>query len=710
MKNKRLIQEVNTVLGNISGALDADRSTFFMLNKKSFILESIVAQGVKNIVLSVPFGKGIVGAMLLQEKAIIDNDVQNNPLFYSIYDAKLKYTTQSTICVPVCNANGQIIGAIQCLNKLKGKFEEKDITILNGFAATISSIVKNKQLYVASEQIKNNFSHLLEVFAAISSELDLENLIQLIMTKAAEITKADRSSLFFIDEQTGELWTTYAKGLEKETVRTKRGIVAEVAKSKKALIVNDPYNYPAFNASVDLKTGYKTESILSVPVFNTDNHIIGVIQVINKIEGSFNTKDLTILNGFAGQISIAIENATLFDEVYNMKHYLDILVENLDNGIVTVDKSCNIKTVSHMFYEMFDLDKNEDLTHRHIKNLDQNLHTMFKYCEQTIQTGEKQYQNEIEFKSKKSKKTIVNLSVLPMQDMNGEIVGAIHVFQDITKEKRIRSNLSRYIPTHLINEVINKDELSMLKGKYDTCSILFSDIRNFTMLTEELGAIQIVELLNTYFGSMISSVYKHNGILDKFIGDAIMAVFGVPFKNKSDAINAVKCAFEMFNMLEKLNVKNNKLPILNIGIGISTGNVVSGNIGSEKRFEYTVIGDPVNLAARLESATKIYKVNILICETTYKNIEAEFYCREIDTVLVKGKQKPVKIFTVVSSKDQPLSKDYIAFSKNYALGLEAYRKDNFEKAHSYFLLASKLNPKDKPTRLFLERCSNVIVS
>ena len=637
---------------------------------------------------------------------MVDNDVQNNPLFYTLYDKKLNYTTKSTICVPVFNTKGKVIGAIQCLNKIKGEFKQNDIAILYGFAATISSIVKNKELFVASEQIKNNFSHLLEVFAAISSELDLENLIQLIMTKASEITKADRSSLFFIDEQTGELWTSYAKGLEKEVVRIKTGIVAEVAKNKKALIVNDPYNHPAFNANVDLKTGYKTNSILSVPVFNAENHIIGVIQVVNKMEGVFDEKDMAILNGFASQISIAIENATLFDEIYNMKHYLDILVENLDNGIVTVDKSCKIKTASHMFYEMFHLDQNEDLAHKHIRDLDQILLPMFKYCEQTLLTGKKHYQHEIEFESKDSKKTIVNLSVLPMQDMNGEIVGAIHVFQDITKEKRIRSNLSRYIPSHLINEVIHKDELSMLKGKYDTCSILFSDIRNFTTLTEELGAIQIVELLNTYFGSMISSVYKHNGILDKFIGDAIMAVFGVPYKKEYDAINAVKCAFDMFTMLDKLNMTNKKLPILNIGIGISTGNVVSGNIGSEKRFEYTVIGDSVNLAARLESATKIYKVNLLICEATYKKVVSTFHCREIDTVLVKGKQQPVKIYTVIGFKDKVLSKNEVAFNNYYTLGLKMFRKENFDKAHSYFSKANKLNDKDGPTLLFLERCSD----
>jgi len=707
MDNERLIKEVNDVLVHISTAIDADRSTFFMLDKNTFFLESIVAQGVNHITLSVPYGKGIVGASVLQEKAIIDNNIQKNPLFYDFYDDKLNYKTKSTVCVPVYNDKEKIIGAIQCLNKINGDFRKKDINILTGFAATIASIVKNKELYIISEQIKNNFSQLLEVFDAISSELDLDKLIQLILRKATEITNADRSSLFFVDETTNELWTStaYATDIENDIIRIKSGIVVDVAKSNQALIVNEPYNHPSFNANVDLETGYKTKSILSVPVCDKENHVIGVIQVINKNKDVFNETDLAILKGFSKHIAIAIENARLFDEVYNMKHYLSILIENLDNAIVAIDRKYKIKTVNHVFYKMFAIDKREILLGKHIKQCSKNLHAIFKYSEQTIQNGEKQYKNNISVLNKNKKKSIVNLSVLPMQDIHGEVVGAISVFQDITKEKRIKTHLNRYIPNHLINDIINKDELSMLKGKYDICSIMFSDIRNFTMLTESLGAIQIVELLNTYFGSMITSVYKHNGFLDKFIGDAIMAVFGIPYKSKFDAVNAVKCALDMFKTLDRLNKQNKKSPILNIGIGISTGKVVSGNIGSEKRTEYTVIGDSVNLAARLEEATKLYKVNILLCENTYKKIKAAFYCREIDTILVKGKETPVKIYTVEGDKNKQLPSHQVVFGKYYALGLDQYRKGDFNKAHTFFMTANEINPKDTPTLIFLERCN-----
>ena len=710
IKNKKILGEVNVILDQISKVMQVERSTFFLLNKETATLESLVAQGVHNIIITVPVGKGIVGTMFQEKHPILENNTQESNLFDKSYDDQLNFTTKSALCVPVFNEKRKLIGALQCLNKKDDLFTEKDIKILNSFAAAITLIIKNSELYLASEHIKNNFSTLLDVFKVVSSELNLNKLIQVIMNKAAEITKSDRSSLFLVDEETGELWTAFAKGLENQIVRTRKGIVAEVAKSKKALIVNDPYSHPHFNPAVDKKTKYITKSILSVPVFNAKNDVLGVIQAINKHENNFNSDDLDILTGFASQIRIAIENAKLFDQIQGMKNHLNILVQNLDNGIVTVDKSLKINTINETFSKMFGLKKTQDLTNTYIDNLQEKLKPLFAYCEETIQSGEKNYHEELKIKINNKKSVTVNLSVLPMLDAKENIIGAIVVFNDISQEKRIQSNLSRYIPQHLVKQVMNHDNLSLLQGNFSKCSILFSDIRNFTTLTEKFGAIQIVELLNKYFEAMITSVHKYNGILDKYIGDAIMTVFGVPYANISDAENAVNCALDMFAMLTALNEKNVKLPTLNIGIGISTGNVVSGNIGSEKRFEYTVIGDSVNLAARLESATKAYNVKLLICEGTYNEVQDKFHCREIDTVLVKGKLIPVKIFSVLGRKSKILTKIEKKFNLKYAQGLAHYRSNEYEKAMQFFKEAASLMPNDGPTQVFLKKCHKSILN
>ena len=708
-KHEKTLLEVSSILDKISTILDVERSTLFLLNEQKETLDSMVAQGVENIVISVPKNTGLVWDSFNKADVVIENNVQTNSHFNNSFDNQLQFVTKSVLCVPVFDDKEQVIGVLQCLNKRNGTFSNKGVRILNSFAAAINLIVKNSELYYASEHLKNNFSSLLEVFKVVSSELNLNKLIPLIMNKAAEITNADRSSLFLVDEETNELWTIFAKGLENNVVRTKKGIVANVARNKKPLIVNDPYSHPDFNPLVDKKTGYTTRSILSVPVFNSENEVLGVVQSINKHKGEFNQEDLDILTGFASQIKIAIENAKLFDQIQGMKNYLNILVQNLDSGIITIDNSLKVKTANDQFYNIFGLNDGSEFIENNINDI-HFLGTKFEeLCLETLQSGKKLYHENVELKLSEEKLLTLNISVLPMKDVKDNNVGVIIVFNDISKEKRIQSNLSRYIPQHLVNEVMNRDNLSLLKGKYSKCSILFSDIRNFTTLTEKFGAIEIVKLLNNYFEAMISLVYKYDGILDKFIGDAIMSVFGIPYANISDSKNAVYCALEMLESLRGLNERNELSPNINIGLGISTGNVVSGNIGSEKRFEYTVIGDSVNLAARLESATKIYDIDLLICEETYNEIKDEFYCRQIDTIFVKGKQFPVNIFTVTKSRKEDLTFEEQEFYKFFSSGLSLYKQEKYKEAKKSFVAAKDLNNADGPTTFFIEKCEQSLL-
>jgi len=249
-----------------------------------------------------------------------------------------------------------------------------------------------------------------------------------------------------------------------------------------------------------------------------------------------------------------------------------------------------------------------------------------------------------------------------------------------------------------------------MQSKLKTCTILFSDIRNFTRLTSELGAVQVVDLLNKYLNTMADAIENHEGILDKFMGDAIMAVFGLPYTHTLDPINAIKCGLEMIEILEKFNQNVSFDKILNIGIGISTGTVVSGNIGSKRRSEYTVIGDSVNLASRLENETKKFNLNILICENTYNHVSLDFHCREIDTVLLKGINDPIKIYTVVKHKKLPYSYKESLLNKHYSIGLKHYYTQNYLESFKHFKQAHSFDENDGPTVLFMDRCIELIAS
>ena len=186
--------------------------------------------------------------------------------------------------------------------------------------------------------------------------------------------------------------------------------------------------------------------------------------------------------------------------------------------------------------------------------------------------------------------------------------------------------LSQYVSPTVLSEVIDsKDDLHAEVGTTETLTILFSDIRSFTNLSETIEADKVVDLLNIYFTEMTEIIFEHNGTLDKFIGDAIMAFWGAPIKSSDHAIEALRSAIKMRENLHLVNQKlvERNYPEIDIGIGIHTGKVVLGNIGSERKLDYTVIGDSVNLTSRLEGLTKIYGCSIIISEATYLAVQPE---------------------------------------------------------------------------------------
>ncbi len=219
-------------------------------------------------------------------------------------------------------------------------------------------------------------------------------------------------------------------------------------------------------------------------------------------------------------------------------------------------------------------------------------------------------------------------------------------------KRKVTNALGKYMSEDVMKKVIQNIDNLGLGGKKAEVTVLFSDIRGFTSMSEQMSAQDVSKLLNEYFSEMEPIVTKYNGIINKFIGDAVMAVFGEPIQDESHALNAVKCGYEMLKKVEELDRKwqEEGKPVIRIGIGINTGDVFIGNIGSEKRMEYTVIGDTVNLASRLESYNKTYKTQILISSSTY-NVSKEFIeVNEISDVEIRGKAQKMNIYEVINVK------------------------------------------------------------
>ncbi|MEH2171397.1 GAF domain-containing protein [Nostoc sp.] len=303
----------------------------------------------------------------------------------------------------------------------------------------------------------------------------------------------------------------------------------------------------------------------------------------------------------------------------------------------------------------------------------------------------------------------INLTVNPLTNPEGGVRGGLVVLEDISQEKRMKTTMSRYLTPHVAEQVMALGEDALMVGERKEVTILFSDIRGYTTLTENLGAAEVVLLLNQYFETMVEAVFNHEGTLDKFIGDALMAVFGAPLPlTENHAWRAVQSALDMRRRLEEFNQRRiiQAQPQIRIGIGISSGDVVSGNIGSRKRMDYTVIGDGVNLSSRLEAVTKDYGCDIILSEFTYQLCSDRIWVRQLDKIRVKGKHQAVNIYELIGDRNTPLDANTQEFLFHYHTGRDAYLSRNFSQAIACFEAAKSIQPQDQAVDIHLERARN----
>ncbi len=273
------------------------------------------------------------------------------------------------------------------------------------------------------------------------------------------------------------------------------------------------------------------------------------------------------------------------------------------------------------------------------------------------------------------------------------------------KEAKIRNIFQKYVPQDLIDRFFKNPE-SMLVGDNRVLSILFSDIRSFTTISEGMAPDDLVSSLNRYFSAMVDIIMNRNGIVDKYIGDAIMAFFGAPVKREDDALQSVLAALEMIDALKVFNRNQTQIgkPEFHIGIGINYGIVTVGNIGSERKMDYTVIGDMVNIASRLEGLTKQYHQQLVISESLHMKVHEQLPCRLIDTVQVKGKTRGLKIYTTVRELGETERRAWDL----HDLAMSRYYERDFPKAKALLEEVRALLVDDYISDMMIERCDRYI--
>jgi adenylate cyclase len=255
----------------------------------------------------------------------------------------------------------------------------------------------------------------------------------------------------------------------------------------------------------------------------------------------------------------------------------------------------------------------------------------------------------------------------------------------------------------------DRPETLALGGETRELTVLFSDIRNFTSIAEGLSAEALVELLNHYLGEMTDVIFRHDGMLDKYVGDAIMAVWGAPLPQGDHASRACRTALDMVTRLRSLQSvwQQRGWPELGIGIGINSGSMVVGNVGSVQRLSYTVIGDNVNLGSRLEGLNKLYGTEIIASEGTVRAAGEAVVARELDMVRVKGKSLAVRIFEILGPAEE--CGQWAALIERFSAGVGAYRQRQWEEAIAAFRGVLELRAGDHPAELYVKRCHEMLI-
>lgn len=311
-----------------------------------------------------------------------------------------------------------------------------------------------------------------------------------------------------------------------------------------------------------------------------------------------------------------------------------------------------------------------------------------------------------------SRFNLIMSMVGPVIAMSLSFVGSnLHQYIITQREKKmIIGAFERFVPQKVVKELLAHPEKLTLGGEERFLTVLFLDLANFTSVSEQLKPAELVNLINLYLTEMTEIVLKYDGIIDKYEGDAIMAEFGAPVYYEDHALKACLAALEMQRRLSRLNLSQFKKVVtrLSCRVGINTGNMIVGNMGSRNVFDYTVMGDAVNLASRLEGANKAYRSSIMVSEDTYQLVKEQVVGRPLDLIRVKGRKKPLRVFELIAAKRDTMPESMKSMLPVFVTGIRYYHHQDWKRAEECFRYCLQLAPGDGPSDLYLRRVTEYV--
>jgi PAS domain S-box-containing protein len=506
-----------------------------------------------------------------------------------------------------------------------------------------------------------NLTALYNVSQIVNSTLDLSHVLNLTMDLIIQVTGAERGFLMLIDEATGELTFRVARNMDRETIagssfEISRSVVNKVAREGEPILTTNAQADPRFSAQASV-VSYSLRSILCVPL-RVKGKIIGVIYADNRIKtGLFSEADRRLLAAIADQSAVAIENARLFenvkrnlDQITNMKNLMDNIFASIASGVITTDIRDQITLFNRAAESILGVSADRSIGHAYHQALASLNHTPVPQLVEDVKRRRKPYigyEVDVDLPERGTVNLSMNLSTL--RDTQDATLGVAIVMDDLTEKKRFereRAMIKRYLPAQLVDNL--PDDLSELKlsGERRQITILFADIRSFSTYSQRSDPEKVVQVINQYFALALAAVDRHEGIIDKYLGDAVMAHFNTPLRPVSGhAWRAVLAAWDFKQSIEAYLQRVPTEDRLSVGIGINTGEPVVGNVGAENRMEYTAIGDAVNLAKRLQESAK--GGQILLSHSTYELVKNQVEARALDPIQIKGRQAMEQVYELL---------------------------------------------------------------
>ena len=628
------------------GTIMASKGAIFLYKQNNKKLSLLASQGINNTgSFSAP--KELIRQTEKYRHSHID--IEKSPKWLTGQLKKDAHEISAKILIPLFHQK-HLLGLLCVGKKFMGEaYTEAEIKILEIIANHLTKALYNYELIQNVEEKRNQLNvklleleTLFDISIAISSVLNMEQLGEEILWRSVGILNASRGMMLIQRKNSPILRVTneFNWGETSKLISKKLGIFKKIKETSRGEVLSSKDKDP-----IQKKLG--EENIIIAPL-QTKENILGYMILCNKetrsgVE-SFTEIDLELLSALCNQAAVALDNARLFKDITEAKQFNESILGSIATGVITLNPLGEVDSINQAGLNILN------------KEIDQIIgnHYMFLFEKdpeviEIIQLAETENQTQTEinlsFKTV-SEEAKVNVSAAPRLGPDGTVQGLVLAIEDITDVSKVKNTFKRYVSKQVVDELLDDDAKLNLGGEEREVTILFSDIRGFTNMSEKMNPEDVVTTLNEYFSEMIDIVFKYNGTLDKIIGDELMIVYGAPISNEDDTERAVKTAVEMQNKIFELNKsrkKKKKKPI-EVGMGINRGIVVSGNIGSRDMMDYTVIGDTVNLGARLCSAAG--PGEILVSSSVWKETQKQHKYKKLDPILVKGKKDKIAIYSV----------------------------------------------------------------